>query len=134
MKLGIVVADFNAEITHEMVEVAEAHAEKKGVTITKIINVPGAYDMPIAVQKLLKDNEVEGVITLAAIVKGGTKHDEVIANTTAKSLTELSLKFNKPVVLGIMGPGCTYEQAAERKKEYAQRAVDAAIELLHQLE
>ena len=61
MKLGIVVADFNAEITHKMAEIAEEYAKKKGAEILKIINVPGAYDMPIAVKKLLENKLGTGV-------------------------------------------------------------------------
>ena len=60
------------------------------------------------------------------MIKGETKHDEVIVFTVASKLSDLSLYFKKPIGFGIIGPDVTYDQAKERAKEYAERAVDAA--------
>ena len=130
MKIGIVVAQFNPEITTPMQRTAEQYARQKGIHVVSVIKVPGAYDMPIAVQRLLRQREIHAVVTLGAIVKGETQHDLVIGQSTAKTLQELSLQYNKPVTLGVAGPGMTWKQADARKEEYAQRAVDAAIALV----
>ena len=105
LKIAIVVSEFNKEITSRMLSIAQEKAKSLGITISYTCKVPGAYDMPIIVDALLQKKNVDGVVTLGAIIKGQTKHDEVIANSSSKTLSELSLKYKKPVSLGISGPG-----------------------------
>ncbi len=133
LKLAFVVCDFNKEITSEMESTAKTYAKTQGAEVGEVIRVPGAYDAPLAAKKLLYDKSNDAVVVLGAIIKGDTLHDEVIGHSTAQSLTKLSLEFNKPITLGILGPGATEEQAHARKREYAERAVDAAIILVQRL-
>ena len=125
MNIAVVVSEFNQEVTSRMLSVAEEKAKTMKLKISYISHVPGAYDMPIIVNELLQKKEVDGVITLGAIIKGQTKHDEVIANSTAKSLTELSVKYQKPVSLGITGPGMQERHAYARIRPVAEHAVEA---------
>jgi 6,7-dimethyl-8-ribityllumazine synthase len=129
MKLGIVVAEFNGEITSSMEAAAKKHAASKGIEVAEIIHVPGVYDIPLAVKKLLKKKGIDAVVTLGAVIKGGTGHDEVIAHSTANALALLSLEFEKPVSLGISGPCMNKKQAMERAVPYAKNAVDAAVKM-----
>jgi len=131
--LGIVVADFNGELTKEMEMVATERIKTQNARLETVIHVPGVYDIPLASKKILLDKKIDAIVTLGAVIKGETKHDEVICQSTANTLTELSLEFNKPIALGIIGPGATDEQAEARKKEYAERAVDAAINLVKKM-
>lgn len=128
--LGLVVCDFNSEITAEMEKTAIAHIEANGAELGGVLHVPGAYDAPLAAKKHLLNKKIDGVVVLGAVIKGETLHDETIGNSTAHALSQLSLQFNKPVTLGIIGPGASYEQAEARKTEYAERAVDAALKLV----
>jgi len=129
-----VVSEFNEEVTSRMLEVAKEKAEKLKLKIKYICNVPGAYDMPILVDALLQKKDIDGVVTLGAIIKGQTKHDEVIANSTAQTLTNLSLKYQKPVSLGITGPGMQERHAYARIRPVAERAVEAIVKILNELE
>ena len=97
-----------------MLAVAQEKANELKLKIKYTCQVPGTYDMPIVVDRLLKKKNVDGVITLGVIIKGQTKHDEVIANSTVRSLTDLSIKHQKPVSLGITGPGMSERQAYAR--------------------
>jgi 6,7-dimethyl-8-ribityllumazine synthase len=90
--------------------------------------------MPIIVDSLLSKKEIDGVVTLGAIIKGQTKHDEVIAHSTAKSLTDLSLKHRKPVSLGISGPGMQERHAYARIRPVAERAVEAVVKIAKEME
>ena len=117
-----------------MLSVAEEKAKKLKLKITYTCEVPGAYDMPIVVDALLQKKDVDGVVTLGAIIKGQTKHDEVIAHSTAKSLTELSLKYQKPVSLGITGPGMQERHAYARIRPVAERAVEALVKITKEIE
>ena len=134
MKIAIVVSEFNKEVTSRMLSVAEEKAKKLKLKIVYTCEVPGAYDMPIVVDALLQKKNVDGVVTLGAIIKGQTKHDEVIAHSTAKSLTELSLKYQKPVSLGITGPGMQERHAYARIRPVAERAVEAVVKITKEIE
>ena len=134
MKIAIVFSEFNKEVTTRMLSVAEEKSKKLKLKITHTCEVPGAYDMPIVVDALLQKKSVDGVVTLGAIIKGQTKHDEVIAHSTAKSLTELSLKYQKPVSLGITGPGMQERHAYARIRPVAERAVEALVKITKEIE
>ncbi len=117
-----------------MLEIAKERAKALKITIKYSCMVPGSYDMPIIVDSLLSKKDVDAVVTLGCIIKGQTKHDEVIAHSTAKSLTELSLKHKKPVSLGISGPGMQERHAHARIRPVAERAVEAVAKLAKELE
>ncbi|HET8720015.1 MAG TPA: 6,7-dimethyl-8-ribityllumazine synthase [Candidatus Nitrosotenuis sp.] len=134
MNIAIVTAEFNEEITSRMYDVAVEKAKLLKLKITYSCTVPGSYDMPIIVDSLLQKKDVDAVVTLGAIIKGQTKHDEVIANVTARSLTELSLKYRKPVSLGISGPGMQERHAYARIRPVAERAVEAVYKISKELE
>ncbi|MFB5648312.1 MAG: 6,7-dimethyl-8-ribityllumazine synthase [Candidatus Nitrosomaritimum aestuariumsis] len=134
MKIAIVVSEFNKEVTSRMLSIAEEKAKKLKLKITHTCEVPGAYDMPIVVNALLQKKDVDEVVTLGAIIKGQTKHDEVIAHSTAKSLTELSLQYQKPVSLGITGPGMQERHAYARIRPVAERAVEALVKITKEIE
>jgi 6,7-dimethyl-8-ribityllumazine synthase len=134
LNIAIVVSEFNEEITSRMLEVAKEKANSMQLIISDICMVPGAYDMPIVVDRLLQNQNIDGVATLGAIIKGQTKHDEVISHATAQSLTNLSLKYQKPVSLGISGPGMQERHAYARIRPVAERAVEALVKISKELE
>src|SRR3989344_582091 len=129
-KLGIVVSEFNSEITNRMEKAAVGHAGKQGAEIACVVKVPGAYEIPFAAKKLLSRKDIGAAVALGAVIKGDTDHDIIIGHSVAKSLQELSLEFDKPVSLGIIGPNATWEHAEKRAEEYSRRAVDATLKML----
>ena len=131
--LAIVVSEFNSEITFKMLEGARDHAATVSAKINYIIYVPGTYDMPLAVEGLLKKKNVDAVVTLGAVIKGDTRHDDIVAENAARLIADLSLKHGKPVTLGIAGPGMTIEQARARAKLVPARAVTAAVNMVLRL-
>lgn len=133
MNIAIVTAEFNEEITSRMLDVALEKAKTLKLDVKYSCKVPGSFDMPIIVNTLLQKKDVDGVVTLGAIIKGQTKHDEVIANATAKSLIELSVKYQKPVSLGISGPGMQERHAYARIRPVAERAVEAVVKIAKEL-
>jgi len=129
-----VVSEFNKEVTSRMLSVAQEKANLMKLKITYTCKVPGAFDMPIIVDTLLKKKDVDGVVTLGAIIKGQTKHDEVISHSTAKSLIDLSIKYQKPVSFGISGPGMQERHAYARIRPVAERAVEAVVKISKELQ
>jgi len=116
-----------------MLSVAQEKAKLLKLNVKYICKVPGVYDIPILVDTLLQKKDVDGVATLGAIIKGQTKHDEIIAPSTAAKLTDLSLKYQKPVSLGISGPGMEERQAFARIRPVAERAIEALIKISKEL-
>ena len=128
------VSEFNKEVTSRMLSVAQEKANLMKLKIVYTCKVPGVFDMPIIVDALLKKKDVDGIVTLGAIIKGQTKHDEVISHSTAKSLTDLSIKYQKPVSLGISGPGMQERHAYARIRPVAEHAVEAVVKISKELQ
>ena len=131
--LAIVVSEFNSEITFKMLQNARDHTANISAKINYIMYVPGTFDMPLAVEKLLKKRNVDAVVTLGAVIKGDTRHDDIVAENAARLVADLSLKHGKPVTLGIAGPGMTIEQARGRAKLVPIRAINAAVNMVLRL-
>jgi 6,7-dimethyl-8-ribityllumazine synthase len=132
-KLGMVAAEFNYDVTMMMVERAKAEAEFLDVEITKTVMVPGVFEIPLAVQTLLEKTDVDAVITIGAVIKGETDHDQIVISQASRQIADLSLKYNKPVAFGITGPNMTQLQAVDRI-EKGRDVVDAAVKMLKRLE
>jgi 6,7-dimethyl-8-ribityllumazine synthase len=132
IKLGFVVAEFNRDITYMMEIEAREHANFLGAEVTETFYVPGAYDMPLAIKKMLKAGNVDAVVTVGCVIEGATQHDEIVVQHAARKIIDLSLEYDKPVSLGISGPGMTRMEATERI-DYAKRAVESAVKMVQRL-
>jgi 6,7-dimethyl-8-ribityllumazine synthase len=132
MNIGIVVSEFHYDITMMMLERAKEHAEFLGADVKDVLHVPGVFDMPLAVQKLLKMDGIDGVVTLGAVIEGETEHDDVVMAQTSRKITDLAVDFGKPVGLGITGPGMSRLQA-EKRIERAKSAVESVVKLHQRL-
>lgn len=132
IRIGAVVAEFNYDITMMMLERAKEHAQFLGAEITQVVKVPGVFDMGLAIKKLIQRKDIDTVVTLGAVIEGETEHDEVVIQHATRKIADLAVEFNKPVGLGISGPGMTRLQAQERIKR-AEAAVEAVVKLHRRL-
>ncbi len=133
IRIGAVVSEFNYDITMMMLERAREHAEFLGAEITKVVKVPGVFDMGLPIKKLLQKKDIDGVVALGAVIEGETEHDEIVIQHAARKIADLSVEYGKPVGLGITGPGMTRLQAEERI-ERAKAAVEAVVKLHNRLQ
>ncbi|MEM0215527.1 MAG: 6,7-dimethyl-8-ribityllumazine synthase [Archaeoglobaceae archaeon] len=132
IKLGFVVSEFNRDITYMMEILAKEHAEFLGAEVAEILRVPGTFDIPIAIKKMLEKGNVDAVVAIGCVIEGETEHDEIVAQHASRKIVDLSIEYGKPVTLGISGPGMGRIAAAERV-DYAKRAVEAAVKLVKRL-
>lgn len=132
INLGFVVAEFNRDLTWQMELLGKEHAAFLGAKIIKTIYVPGVYDMPLAVKKMAEDKTVDAIVTIGSVIEGSTDHDQVVMAQATRKITDLALEYNKPITLGIAGPGMTRMEAGERI-EYSKRAVEAAVKMVRRL-
>jgi len=133
VRLGIVASEFNFDIVSPMVEFAKRHAEFLGAQITAEQVVPGVFEIPLGAKNLAEREDVDAVVCLGAVIEGDTEHDEIVMQHAARKLMDLGLQYNKPVALGISGPGMSRMQALERVNDYAKRAVEAAVKMCKRL-
>jgi len=131
VRLGLVVAEF-ADVAAAMATSARDAADDRGVDIVAERRVPGAYDTPLAADRLARRDDVDAVAVVGAIVAGDTDHDRVIADAAATRLTDVGLDRDTPVTLGITGPGMSGDEARART-DYGARAVNAAVDLVEEL-
>jgi len=133
VNLGIVVSEFNYDITALMLQRALEHAKFLGAQVKVVFKVPGAFDMPLAIRSLLKRKDIDAVATLGMVIEGETEHDKVVSAQVSRKIADLALEFDKPVALGVAGPRMTRAQATARIDEYAKRSVEAAVKLTRRM-
>jgi 6,7-dimethyl-8-ribityllumazine synthase len=128
IRLGFVVSEFNYDITMMMLERAKQHAKFLGAETAAVVTVPGVFDMGLAVKHLLQNIAVDGVVALGAVIEGETEHDDIVIQHAARKIADLAVQYDKPVGLGITGPGMSRLQA-EARIERAKMAVESVIKL-----
>ncbi len=133
INLGIVVGEYNYDITENMLKKALDHAEFLGCKVIEVFKVPGSFDMPLAIKTLLQKDKIDGVVCLGAVIKGDTDHDQIVAQHAARKMVDLSLEYNKPVALGVSGPGMTRVEAVERIEDFARRSVESAVKMIKRI-
>ncbi len=133
-KIGIVVARWNSMITEKMLKGALKSLKANGITENNITvaRCPGAYEIPLAVQHMLENNLVDGVIAIGVVIRGGTPHFEYVCDAVNSGITNLILKYNKPVGFGVLTTD-TVAQAVERAGDKGNKGGEAALAVLEML-
>ncbi|MDO8625288.1 MAG: 6,7-dimethyl-8-ribityllumazine synthase [Candidatus Diapherotrites archaeon] len=129
----MIVARYREEITEQMLDAARHTAKTKELEVAEVVWVPGAFEIPLALKKILHDNAIDGAVCLAAVVKGDTDHDQIVAHNAARKIMDLGIEYQKPVGMGISGPNQTLANAQERAVPYGKHAVETVAEMLEWL-
>ena len=131
-KFAILVARFNSFIVESLLDGALDTLKRHGVDEKdiEIVRVPGAFEMPIAAQRMAAQNKYDAIIALGAVIRGGTPHFEYVAGECVKGLSQVSLNANIPVAFGVLTVD-SIEQAIERAGTKAgNKGGEAAITAL----
>ncbi len=114
-KIAIVVGRFNGFIVDSLLSGAIDTLTRAGVAESniRVSHVPGAFEMPLVVQKYAEKGGIDAIIGLGAVIRGSTPHFDFVAGENAKALASLSLKFGLPVINGVLTTD-TIEQPIER--------------------
>lgn len=131
-KFTVVVSRFNGYIVEGLLSGAVDTLKRHGVNENNItvVRVPGAFELPLVVKKIAQKGEVDAVIALGTIIRGGTPHFEYVAGECASGLARVSLDAELPVSFGVLTTD-TIEQAIERSGTKAgNKGVDAAMSAL----
>ena len=132
IKIGIVAARFNEFIVSKLVGGAQDACVRHGVKDEDIdlAWVPGAFEIPLAAQKLAQSGKYDAVICLGAVIRGSTSHYDLVCNEAAKGIAQVNLQTGVPVTFGVVTTE-NIEQAIERAGTKAgNKGADAAIAAL----
>lgn len=131
MNIGIVVSRFNEEVTSRLLKSCVKTLVSRGVpdSSIKVVEVPGAYEIPWAAQEMALAGRFQVVIALGAILKGATPQNGHIARSTISHLHDISLKTRVPIVLGVITPD-NWNQAMKRTRGDHDRGKEAALAAL----
>ncbi|MEY3411475.1 MAG: hypothetical protein RIQ70_161 [Bacteroidota bacterium] len=128
-KFAIVVSEWNETITEALYNGAFQTLLKEGVKKENIFrkNVPGSFELSTGAQWAAQVEEIDAVICLGCVIQGETKHFDFICNAVANGITNVSLKYNKPVIFGVLTPD-NMQQALDRAGgKHGNKGDEAAI-------
>ena len=128
-RIAIVVGRFNGFVVESLLQAALDTLKRSGIKPGDITvsHVPGAFEMPLIVQKYAQSGNFEAIIGLGAVIRGSTPHFDFVAGENAKALSSLALQHSIPVINGVLTTD-TIEQAIERAGTKAgNKGADAAM-------
>lgn len=131
-KYALLVARFNSFVVESLVDGAVDALKRHGVDDAdiEIIRVPGAYEMPIAAQRVAATKKYDAIVALGAVIRGGTPHFEYVAGECVKGLSQVSLSHDLPIAFGVLTVD-SIEQAIERAGTKAgNKGAEAALSAL----
>jgi 6,7-dimethyl-8-ribityllumazine synthase len=133
-RYGIVAARFNAGFVDSLLQGALDSLQQQGALPAQItvVRVPGAFEIPLACQKLALTKRYDALIALGCVIRGETPHFDYVCSESARGVLDVSLKFDLPVINGILTVD-TEEQAAERVAHGNNKGADAAKSAMEML-
>ena len=127
MRLGIVASRFNDALSGKLLQGARDEAAKLGLKDVVVEQVPGALEIPLALQWLAQSGKFDCLVAIGCVVRGDTYHFEIVANESARGLMDVALEYGIPVANGILTTDD--EKQAEARLDKGAEAVRVALEM-----
>lgn len=134
-RFAVIVSEWNEEVTEALYSGAFETLISNGAQREHIIrkNVPGSFELTLAAQWMAQREDVDAVICIGCVIQGETKHFDFICSAVAHGITEVSLKYNKPVIFGVLTPN-SQKQALDRAGgKHGNKGDEAAITAIKML-
>jgi len=135
-KIAIVVSRFNSFVVESLLEGAidalkrYGNVEDNDITV---IRVPGAYELPVAAKRIAQKGEVDAIIAIGAVIRGGTPHFDFVAGESNKGLAQVAMEYTLPVAFGVITTD-TIEQAIDRAGlKVGNKGAEAALSALEMI-
>lgn len=133
--LAIIRSEWNGDITNNLADGAESALLDNGVLQENIIrvDVPGAYELPLAAQWLANKTEIDAVVCIGTVIRGETAHFDFVSQAVSQGVKDVSLKTNKPVIFGVLTDD-TKQQSIDRSGGiHGNKGIEAGISALKML-
>lgn len=135
LNIGIVQARFNAAVTDALAQACKAELQALGVASKDIdhVMVPGALEVPVALQAMAEKSKYDALVALGCIIRGETYHFELVANESGAGVTRISLDYQVPIANAILTTE-NLAQAVARQEEKGRDAARVAVEMANLME
>jgi 6,7-dimethyl-8-ribityllumazine synthase len=134
-RFAILVSEWNDQVTDSLYQGAYETLRQQGAKAENILSqtVPGSYELTLAAQWMAERQDVDAVICLGCVIQGETRHFDFICDAVAQGITQVNLKYNKPVIFGVLTPN-TLQQALDRAGgKHGNKGDEAAITAIKML-
>lgn len=130
LRIGIVQARFNEDVCHGLLSACLAELKHLGVEDEDILHVtvPGALEIPLALQKMAETEQFDALIAIGAVIRGETYHFELVSNESGAGISRVALDFSIPIANAVLTTD-TDEQAEVRMAEKGTDAARVAVEM-----
>jgi len=135
-RIAVVAAKWNSFVTDPMLEGALAALKSKGIPADQIytFRCPGSYELPLACKMCIDQLDVDGVVAIGAVIKGGTPHFHYVCDAVNRGITDLNIRYTVPVSFGVLTTD-DVEQAMERASiDKGNKGAEAALAVCDMLE
>ena len=129
MKFGIIVSEWNKEVTNSLLEGAINTLVKHGAKEENIIveYVPGSFELVLGAQIIAENNNIDAILCLGCVIQGETRHFEFICHSVSNGIIDLNIKFNIPVIFGVLTTD-NHDQALQRSGgKHGNKGDEAAV-------
>jgi 6,7-dimethyl-8-ribityllumazine synthase len=135
LKIGIVVSEWNHDITSKLcegaIETLTAHnVSAENIDIQK---VPGAFELPLGAQFLLKSKQYDGIIAIGTVIQGETKHFDFVCQGTTEGIMRVMLDFNTPISFCVLTDNTIEQSIARSGGLHGNKGIEAAVSLLQMI-
>lgn len=129
MRFGIVISEWNSEITDGLHKGALETLEKHGARSSNIksIHVPGSFELPLGAQFLAETKDFDAIITIGCVIQGQTKHFDYVCQGTTTGIKDVALKYNIPVIFCVLTDNNIEQSRARAGGEHGNKGVEAAV-------
>lgn len=129
MRFGIVVSEWNDEITNNLLKgcyntLLNNHAREENISLRF---VPGSFELPLGAQLLIEDTSIDAVICLGCVIQGETKHFDYVCTAVSKGIMDVSLKYNKPVIFGVLTDNNKQQSMDRSGGKHGNKGDEAAV-------
>ena len=132
MSFGVVVSEWNANITDNLLKGAYKALIDNGVLPANIIvkHTPGAYELPLAAQLLIENTKVDGVVAIGSVIQGETKHFDYVCEAVSQGIKDVNLKYGKPVTFCVLTDN-TMQQGIDRSGgKHGNKGIECAVAVI----
>ena len=129
-RIAIICGSYHKKEIEEMLELATDQAKIEGFEVAEVIWVPGAMEVPLALSRQVHRDDIDAAACLGIIEKGSTQHGLAMGQAVMRSIINLQLETDKPIGLGIIGPGAEPEHIPARMEPHARASISAISSML----